>query len=434
MKRVIAAPIMLMAAACVAHPTPYVVPDISLTGRSLAQTTEEGSGIDLLSPLKTGTLADMAVLNNPDLVAMRTEAGLADAQVFAAGLLPDPAISLGADFPLNGAHEVTALAASLGLDLAALSTRPGRIEAAEAQASGIRKDILWAEWLTRQNAKLLATRIAWLDTIKLKTAEYRSLADSDLRRAIAAASRGDIAAIEVDARRLAAADASDRDRSAENQLASARLDLNRLLGIAPGEFVAVEPPASMSDKDWSGNKLFEAALQYRSDLQGLRDGLHASNAGISVADASRFPLPSISLNAGRDTGSIRTLGPAVTFTLPVWNRARGELAIAKASRTVLESQYRARCETVRADIGAALTALEIANRQYSDVARDLAGISDQADRAAAAANRGDISDTSAAATRLTALDKEILADTLSLAAAEAAIALETATGRPLDTF
>ena len=69
MKRVIAAPIMLMAAACVAHPTPYVVPDISLTGRSLAQTTEEGSGIDLLSPLKTGTLADMAVLNNPDLVA-----------------------------------------------------------------------------------------------------------------------------------------------------------------------------------------------------------------------------------------------------------------------------------------------------------------------------------------------------------------------------
>ena len=190
----------------------------------------------------------------------------------------------------------------------------------------------------------------------------------------------------------------------------------------------------MSGKDWSGNKLFEAALEYRSDLQGLRDGLRASNAGISVADASRFPLPSISLNAGRDTGSIRTLGPAVTFTLPVWNRARGELAIAKASRTVLETQYRARCETVRADIGAALTAHEIANRQYSDVARDLAGISDQADRAAAAANRGDISDTSAAATRLTALDKEILADTLSLAAAEAAIALETATGRPLDTF
>jgi hypothetical protein len=64
----------------------------------------------------------------------------------------------------------------------------------------------------------------------------------------------------------------------------------------------------------------------------------------------------------------------------------------------------------------------------------LAGIADQADRAAASADRGDISETTAAATRLAALDKEILADTLALAAVEAAVALETAVGAPLDSI
>ena len=75
-----------------------------------------------------------------------------------------------------------------------------------------------------------------------------------------------------------------------------------------------------------------------------------------------------------------------------------------------------------------------ARKQRADVVDGLAGISDQADRAEASAERGDISQTTAAATRLAALDKEILADTLALAAVEAAIALETALGAPLDSI
>lgn len=434
MKFVTIVPMLVATSACATQPAPYSPPDIAISGALLAQAAGPEGVVDITHPLSAYDLASIAIMSNPDLKVVRAQEGLAGAQLFAAGLLPDPTLSLGADFPINGVNTVIALTSSLGLDLAALSTRPARVDAAKANAASVRQDVLWTEWLTRQNAKLLATRISWLEGIKLKTTSYRQIADQDLDRAIAAAARGDIAAIEVDARRLAAADASDRDRSAENQLAAARLDLNRLLGIAPDEIIRLQAPSATEADMPAAESLFRTALDARADLQGLREGLAAANAGRAVADASRFPLPGISLNAGRDTGNLRTLGPAVSFTLPVWNRARGDQAVAQTNLQVLEAQYQARAETVRADIGAALTAVSIARRQRADVVQDLAGISDQADRAEIAARRGDVSETSAAATRLAALDKEILADSLALAAAESAIALETAIGRPMDVF
>ena len=155
---------------------------------------------------------------------------------------------------------------------------------------------------------------------------------------------------------------------------------------------------------------------------------------VAIADASRFPLPSISINAARDTGDIGSIGPAVSFSLPLWNRARGNVVVSKADLKRLEAEYLARLETVRADIGSAMSAYNISKRQYADVVSELSGIAHQADATEAAAARGDIAESAAAATRMTNLDKEILADTLALAAAEAAIALETSVGLPLDSI
>lgn len=426
-------PTALALTGCATAPSAYWPPDVVPHGRGLDQLRESSSIADREAVLSAQALGDLAVLSNPDLKAMRARAGVAEAQVFAAGLLPDPTVSFGADAPLTGANELVALAASIGIDLASLSSRGARLDAAIASSETIHQDIVWAEWLTRQNAQLLSGRIAWLETIKSKTGSFRQLAEQDLARSVAAAARGDIAAIEVDARRLAAADAADRDRSAESQLAAARLDLNRLLGISPDENVPVQTPSPMSSYDPQPDLLYADAIKLRADLDGLRAGLGGANDSISVAEASRFPLPGISLNAGRDSGNLKTLGPAVSFTLPVWNRAQGDIAVARADLSALEAEYLARTETVRADIGAAASAFVIARRQHLDVATELGGIAQQADRAEAAALRGDISQTSAAAIRLAALDKDILADTLSLAAFEAFVALETETGKPLET-
>lgn len=164
----------------------------------------------------------------------------------------------------------------------------------------------------------------------------------------------------------------------------------------------------------------------------MQADLAAGHADLAVSQANRFPLPSISLNAARDTGNIRTLGPAVSFALPLWNRNRGDIAIAHADLQSREADYLARIETVRSDIASALSAFRIAKRQRADVTEDIEGLYHQADVTRKAAERGDLAETTAVATQMTALDRQILSDQLSLAAAEAAIALETAVGRPLD--
>ncbi|MHB1581637.1 MAG: TolC family protein, partial [Acidithiobacillus sp.] len=55
--------------------------------------------VNLHAPLSGEDLGEIAVLLNPDLRAMRAQIGVAQAQVFAAGLLPDPQLSLSADLP-----------------------------------------------------------------------------------------------------------------------------------------------------------------------------------------------------------------------------------------------------------------------------------------------------------------------------------------------
>lgn len=426
--------LLLIAAAvgCAVTPPPYTPPTVPASGARLADLAPETTAIDLSRPLTPEQLAAIAVLGNPDLKALRTRAGVAEAQVFAAGLLPDPSFSLGVDFPLNGAHEVVALATSLGLDLASLRTRPARIEAARKRVAQTHQEILWAEWQTREGALLLALRISWLEQILARTAEYRKLAEEDLARVIRAAGRGDISAAQVDARRLSAADAADRNRSAENELAAARLDLNRLLGLDPFESLALAQPTPPAPIASQFDELFRTAVERRADLAAMEEGLQAANDDVAVLQASRFPLPSVSLNAGRDTGDIRTLGPAVTFTLPIWNRGRGDLAGARADFRSLESEYLARAQTVRADLAAALSAYRIANRQQAEVAGDLEGILPQAQASREAADRGDLAETIAAANRMAVLDKLILSDRLSLAAAESAVAVEASVGAPLD--
>ena len=163
--------------------------------------------IDLSAPLKPNEIAIIAVLSNPDLKAMRTRAGVSDAQVFAAGLLPDPSFSFGIDHILSGPDPVDNIAGALGFSLNALRTRSVLREQAQQQALQVRLDLAWAEWQTAGNARLQAVRILDLrKALTLATASEKS-AQSLLSRYLRAAGRGDIPADQVQSSRLSAMDA-----------------------------------------------------------------------------------------------------------------------------------------------------------------------------------------------------------------------------------
>ena len=289
------------------------------------------TNVDLSAPLDDNAIAVIAVLGNPDLKALRAKAGIADAQVFAARLLPDPTFSLGVGQLLSGPDPLNEIATGLGLDLNALRTGKVRRQAAEAQAKQVRLDLAWAEWQTAGQARLQAVRIrriqGAIDLLRIDDEAAQSLLARNLR----AAARGDIASSAVEAVRVDAAATAEKLRTAEHDIDAARLELVKLLGLPPETQLRLAP-AIDSDPPLDPARLTQIGLDNRSDLQALRAGYDAQEATVHKAILDQFPSLALNLNFTRDTSGNSVLGPTVDFTLPLWNRNRGGIAVERATR------------------------------------------------------------------------------------------------------
>jgi hypothetical protein len=105
-------------------------------------------------------VAMLAVANNPQLRQARDGMGIARAQSFAAGLLPDPQLGLTADHPTNGtAGNTNAFNLNLSYDVNALLLRSSRTGAATGDEQRVNADLLWQEWQVVSQARLLFTRL-----------------------------------------------------------------------------------------------------------------------------------------------------------------------------------------------------------------------------------------------------------------------------------
>jgi outer membrane protein TolC len=246
---------------------------------------------------------------------------------------------------------------------------------------------------------------------------------------IRAGARGDISGADVDTRRQAALDAASKARTAENDLVTARGELNKLLGLPPETILRLAPPPEpVMPPDAS--VLVTQALARRLDLQALRAGYDAAEADVHKAILEQFPNLSLTLAGARDTSDNHTIGPAVGFTLPLWNRNRGGIATATASRAQLKAEYEARVFQTRAEIAAALQGIETQRRQRAALIAQMPQIRQIADRSSAAARRGDLSPAAAATAQQAARDRDLTLSQLDQQVAEQTIALELLSGGP----
>ena len=109
-------------------------------------------------PLSVDAVGLLAVGNNPDLKAARTERGIAVAQVLQAGILPNPSLGAGYAFLLGGPGTSAAITASLTEDVKSLVTLSARRRSASAAALQVDASVLWQEWQTIGKARLLFCR------------------------------------------------------------------------------------------------------------------------------------------------------------------------------------------------------------------------------------------------------------------------------------
>lgn len=418
-------------------PSPLPSPSVVLAAPDLRLITADAQKIDrpylnpepvnLATPLTPNDLAILAVLLNPDLKALRAKSGVTDAQAFAAGLLPDPTFQASFDKLLSGPDVYNGLAAQIGFDLTQLRTRAVTRASGEASKRQVRLDLAWAEWQAAGQARLLGARVLSLTNQLSIALESARSAEALFEVSSRAAGRGDISGTDLDTRRQAFLDASSKARTAQHDLIAARSDLNKELGLppdihltlAPAKEPAPPPPAEL---------IVRRALSDRLDLQALKAGYEVAEAGLHVAILEQFPNLSLTLASARDTANNITVGPQVGFTLPLWNRNRGNIAIAGATRAQLKAEYEARLFQTRAEIVAAVAAIASERRQRAEVLAQMPAMERYANRTKRAAARGDLSKATAEAAAQAFRDRRLTLAQLDQQIAEQSIALELLSG------
>ena len=433
----------LLAACASYHPAPLptrsqaLAPDdlagLSVDAQKITRPFLAAQAIDLSAPLTPNALAVIAVLENPDLKALRAHLAVADAQVFAASLLPDPAVQGGFDKLLSGTDPLNGFNSQLALDLSQLRTRRVQRQSGDATMRQVRLDLAWAEWLTAGQARLQGVRVSALEQQLPLFAASAASAQKLFDAASRASAHGDLAAGELDARRQGLLDALEKLRKAQIDLASTSVDLNALLGLAPHTVLRFAPPGPAPAPP-TADILAGQAVERRLDLQALRAGYDVAEADLHKAVLDQFPNLTLSLAYARDTAGNTTVSPGVGFALPLWNRNRGGIAVAKATRGQLRAEYASRLFQTRAEIATAVAGIATLRRQQADVETHMPELERYAAANARAVQRGDLASATAETSQQSLRDRQIAWLQLGQQIAEQTIALELLSGGPSESW
>lgn len=120
-----------------------LAPDLAGLRVTPAAALPSSHPLSLEDGLDLTELGMLAVLNNSELKVQRAQLAVAGAQAFAAGLLPDPQLSLTGDHPTSNAPGLmNAWSAGIGYDIVPLVTRQVRLDAAQQAQQKVRLDVL----------------------------------------------------------------------------------------------------------------------------------------------------------------------------------------------------------------------------------------------------------------------------------------------------
>ncbi|HEY2048755.1 MAG TPA: TolC family protein [Caulobacteraceae bacterium] len=309
-------------------------------------------------------VAVLAVLNNPDLRAKRAALGVSSAEVFAAGLLPDPQLTTNVDKPIAGPDKFTAYGISPNIDLAGLLAVADNKRAAQYTARQAHLDVLWAEWSTAQQARILA-ETALANEARAKLLERILQAASERAgNSTQAAVSGDLAGPTAAADLAAQIDVQAQLAAAQIAASKARQDLNALLGLKASVNVPlVEDPQPRGYDQAEVAKRLSALSAVRPDLLALQAGYGAQDTNLRKAILAQFPLASVAFAYARDPTPTTTVGLSALLALPIFNGNRGQVRVQEATRSQLHAEYQARLDQTSAEVASNLADLDWARAQ-----------------------------------------------------------------------
>ena len=344
------------------------------------------------------TLAEVGLLalrNSPDLRAIRSQAGVAQAQVIEAGLLPDPVLSGSYNALLGGPGVADAIGATLTTSITGLVTLSARRRVAQATAMQVDANVVWQEWQTISRAQALVIDLVEQGRLLRRLDKTFALLRARGGFAARALARGN-ATLQVVAPYVVELTALQTERDAAFLAQEQRWQsLAGLLGLLPSVrpmlATKLQVPSIGPDE---AMRLLATLPQRRPDLVALQLGYQAQEAGLRAAILAQFPAITLGPNYGNDTSRVQSLGPSVSITLPLFNRNRGQIAIQRATREQLREEYAARLATAEGGARALLANLDLLQAQLAAARVGLAqaeGLAANADRALRAGNLDELS-------------------------------------------
>lgn len=375
-------------------------------------------------------VAMLAVANNPDLRLARDDLGIARAQSFAAGLLPDPQLSLSSDYVSPGPSDATrAFNYGLSMDLMAIAAMPSAKATARHNVDKLDLGLLWQEQQTIAQARRLFAKVRMQDALLPLACQARDLTRTRYEQYQQAAQRGDLTGDAVTAALTAAQDANKQCSDLQHADLQAHADLKALLGLsADAELVLVGddsvaplPAAAIDDA-------LTHLPQRRADLRALAEGYAAQDNTYRAAILKQFPSLTVGFVRSRDTSNVYTSGFQINLSLPIFNRNQGNVAIESATRKRLHDEYGIRLDQASADIARLRADRQISAAQLASAQSALPALA--AARAATAREFQAHNVTLGAYTdsELAWLTKDIDALTLREALTEQDITIETLAG------
>ena len=416
----------------VSMPTwPRELPRLQVDPKSLPFPELAAHPFDPRDGLDMTEVATLAVVNNPDLKLVRDDLGIARAQAFDAGLLPDPQFYYSPQIPETNTPGENVIAFDVGLnyDLSALVLHHARQAAADAEAHKADLALLWQEWQVVGQARLLFVRIRAEEDLRATLQESRQVAAQLQRREEGALAQGNltVTVLSADATTLQGIERQISDT--ELVLSQNRMALNALLGLAPETVLNLVGETNVPIPDAAEVRAQLPTLpQRRPDLRALAAGYEAQDQRLWQAILGQFPAINFGLLKARDNNGTNYHGYAVSTNLPILNRNRGVIAIEKATRQRLHDEYQLRINTAQQEIAQLLSDLTQLEHTLRSLDENLALQTRVARQSTLALQAGTL-DLSANAlvqeAHLTKLTEKI---TLEQAIREERVALETLVG------
>ena len=310
--------------------------------------------VDEQAGMSPDEAAILAVLVNPSLKAERDKKGVSAAQLFQAGILPNPQFGASMDFPVAGDTRgtVNAYGLTLDYDISKIITRGAQVDAASLHVSSVALDVAWQEWQVAETAKKSAYRLYLLER-QLNIAEQE---EEGLRQNLKAVQRavniGAMTVVELSAAQASLEKVHLSALGIRQNMEQECFALQKAIGFEPGHAIRLRSTIELPRVSAlpPSEKILENLEDRRLDLVALRIGYQSQEQNLRAAVLGQFPRLTTGIGQARDTGNIVTQGLSLTIGLPFFDLNRGKIAIEQATRQKLFDEYVVRLFDARSTV------------------------------------------------------------------------------------